>query len=285
MRKFLSYIHKLKFFKRLIPSVLRRIPFNQSINVKIDDFIINLNLQSSNDRYIYLNGFYGKKQINFVEKQINLNNFDYFLDIGSNIGFYSLFFASKYKNLNIMAFEPITENADQIEKSIKLNNYDKINVFKYALSNKKNVKQMWVTDLMKKSGFSVYEDSDYKNEIKINNYNTEKIHKRKINSQIFDDQFKIENKNIFIKVDVERHEFQCLSGMSDLLTHSNNKIFLQVEIIDKYKSKVLNLLEKMNFHLIHVVNTDVKNISYGSDYYLSNFKKNLTNLFLFKIYF
>ena len=272
MRNLLSILHKFRLFKRLIPSILRRLPFNKSTNIKIKNFFINLNLQSSNDRYIYLNSFYDMEQISFIESTINLNQFDFFLDIGSNIGFYSLYFASKYKNLKILAFEPIVENYKQIEKSITINNFKKVEILKYALSNRKEKKLMWVTDLKKKSGFSVYEDNDYKNEIEKNKYNDQKIFKREINSEIFDYQFKIKNKTIFIKIDVERHEFQCLSGMVDLLKNNNNKIFIQIEIIEKYKKKVLNLLQSMNFHLVHVIETDVKNTSYGSDYYLANFQ-------------
>lgn len=271
MRNFLSALQKNTFFKRLIPSILRRLPYNKSINIKIKNFNINLNLESSNDRYIYLNSFYDKKQINFVESEIDLNEFDYFLDIGSNIGFYSLYFASKYKNLNIIAFEPIHENYNQIEKSIAINKFKKIQVFKYALSNKKGSKTMWVTDMKKKSGFSVYEDEDFKNEISVNNYDSDKIFKRSITSEIFDDKFKIENKKIFIKIDVERHEFQCISGMLNLLKNYKNKIFMQIEITEKYKDKVLNLLKDMNFHVVSVIGADVRNVSYGSDYYLKNF--------------
>ena len=272
MRNILSILQKFPLFKRLIPSILRRIPFNKSTNIKIKNFIINLNLQSSNDRYIYLNSFYDRDQIRFIESTIDLNRFDFFFDIGSNIGFYSLYFASKYKNLNILAFEPIIDSYKQIQKSIVINDFKNIKILKYALSNRKEKKLMWVTDLKKKSGFSVYEDNDYKNEIEKNKYNKQKIFKREIDSEVFDDKFKIKNKSIFIKIDVERHEFQCLSGMIDFLKNSNNKIFIQIEIIEKYKKKVLNLLHNMNFHLVHVIKTDVKNASYGSDYYLTNFQ-------------
>jgi len=90
-------------------------------------------------------------------------------------------------------------------------------------------------------------------------------------SEVFDDNFKIENKKIFIKIDVERHEFQCLNGMLSLLRDSNNKVFIQIEIIDKYKDLVLDFLEKMNFSVVNIIKADGNNISYGSDYYLSNF--------------
>ena len=74
-----------------------------------------------------------------------------------------------------------------------------------------------------------------------------------------------------IKIDVERHEFQCLRGMLKLLRDSNNKVFIQIEIIDKYKDLVLDLLEKMHFSVVSIIKADGNNISYGSDYYLSNF--------------
>ena len=135
MRRFLSILQKIFFLKRLIPSVLRRLPFNKSINVKINNFYINLNLESSIDRYIYLKGFYDKKKIDYIESKINPEEFDYFLDIGSNIGFYSLYFASKFKNLNVLAFEPIQENYEQIFKSVAINNFKKFKVFKIIQSS------------------------------------------------------------------------------------------------------------------------------------------------------
>ena len=271
MRRFLSILQKIFFLKRLIPSVLRRLPFNKSINVKINNFYINLNLESSIDRYIFLKGFYDKKKIDYIESKINPKKFDYFIDIGSNIGFYSLYFASKFKNLNVLAFEPIQENYEQILKSVETNNFKKFEVFKYALSNKTEIKTMWVTNMKKKSGFSVYEDKDYKNETKMNNYDTKKIFKRSVKSEVFDDIFKIKNKNVFIKIDVERHEFQCISGMTNLLQKSNNKIFLQVEIAEMYKNSVLNLLKKMNFSVLNIIEPEAKKNIHGSDYYLANF--------------
>ncbi len=271
MRSFLAFLHKTSFFKRLIPSLIRRSPLVNSLNVRIENFKINLNLKSTIDRYIFLNGFYDREKITYLENQIDLSEYDYFLDIGSNIGFYSLYFASKYKNLEIHAFEPIEENYFQIEISKKINNFKKLNIQKYALSNKKDEVTMWVTDLNKKGGFAIQDEQDYENQLNVNNYNKNRIHKRVIKSEIFDEKFKFENKKIFIKIDVERHEFQCLNGMISLLRDSNNKIFIQIEIIDKYKEQVLSFLEELQFRVIKILKADGKNISYGHDYYLSNF--------------
>ena len=271
MRSFFLALYKIAFFRRLVPSILRRLPFSNSVNTKIENFEINLNLGSSIDRYIYLHSFYDRDKISFLENKFDLNEFRYFLDIGSNIGFYSLYFASRYKNLNILSFEPIIDNFDQINRSIKLNNYHTIDTYNYALSNSQEDKIMWVTDLNKKGGFSIYEEEDFKHEIHSNNYDEDKLSKTNVQSKIFDENFQISNEKILIKIDVERHELFCLEGMKQLLKESNNKIFIQVEITNYYKDQVFKILDDYGFKLIHTISPDKKNESYGLDYYFTNF--------------
>ena len=271
MRTFFLALYKFALFKRLIPSIVRRLPFSKFVDTKIENFKINLNLESSIDRYIYLHGFYDRDRISFIENKSDLNKFNYFLDIGSNIGFYSLYFASKYKNLNIMSFEPIVENFDQINRSIKLNNYHNISNFNYALSNSQEEKTMWVTDLNKKGGFSIYEEEDFKKEIYNYNYDENKLSKTKVLSQIFDKNFQISDKKILIKIDIERHELFCLKGMKKLLHESNNKIFMQVEITNFYKNQVFKILENYGFKLIHAISLSEENESDGLDYYFTNY--------------
>ena len=78
MRNLLLTFYRFKIFKRLVPSILRRLPRNKSINTKLNTFHMNLNLSSSIDREIFLKGFYDSEQINFIEKKIDLRDFDYF---------------------------------------------------------------------------------------------------------------------------------------------------------------------------------------------------------------
>ena len=270
-QKIYQSLYKFKIFKRLVPSIIRRLSKKEGQDVYLNNFMINLNLESSIDREIYLKGFYDTEQIYFIENKINLQEFDYFIDIGSNIGFYSIYFASKYKNLNIMSFEPIKENYNQINRSALINNYQKINTFNYALSDIEENKTMWVTDLRKKGGYSIYEEEDYKNEILNNMYDESKLSKTEVETKIFDKNFEICRKKILVKIDVERHELFCLLGMKKLLNESNNKIFIQIEITNQYKNKVFKILEDYGFKLIHTISPDEKNESYGLDYYFTNF--------------
>jgi len=272
MQKFYQRIYKYKIFKRLIPSIIRRLSSKGGQDVYFSNFIINLNLESSIDREIYLKGFYDTEQINFIEKKINLHEFDYFIDIGSNIGFYSIYLASKYKNLKIMSFEPIKENYDQINRSVSKNDYKKFDIYNYALSNTEENKTMWVTDLRKKGGFSIYEEEDYKKEVYNHMYDENKLTKIKVKTKIFDKNFEIFGKKILLKIDVERHELFCLLGMKKLLKENNNKVLIQVEITNDNKEKVFKVINDYGFRLIHTISPDDKNENYAIDHYFTNFE-------------
>ena len=265
VRSIFIFFYKYKIFRRLIPSIIRKLPFKNKVFVNINEFYIFLNLKSSIDREIYLKGFYDKEKFNFFENTVDLSKFDLFLDIGSYIGYYSLYLASKYKNLKVLTYEPIIESFSQIKSSKEFNKFNNMEIFNYALSNIKGEKKFWCTNLNKKSGFALFNDEDYKLEVEFNNYDHDKISFRNIRTEIFDKEFKIENKLIFIKIDVERHEYETLLGAVFFLSKSNNRIFLQIEIVDHLKDKVLNLLKEYNFHVIGEISKG------GHDYYLSNY--------------
>ena len=266
MRNLFIFLYKFKIFKRVVPSIVRRFYSKKKLFIQLEKFQIFLNIESSIDREIYLKGYYDKEKIDFTENKVDLKKFDLFLDIGSYIGYYSLYLASKYKNLKVISFEPILESFNQIKKSKEVNNFDKMEIFQFALSNENAEKNFWVTDLKKKSGFALLDDKDLKREVNENKYNMEKISYRKIKTKIFDQIFKFENKFVYVKIDVERHEFEVLKGAINFFSKTSNKIFLQIEIVDHMKDKVLNLLKEYNFQLLHDIDKG------GHDYYLSNYK-------------
>ena len=146
LRNFLIFFYKFKIFKRLIPSFIRRMPLYNDQFIKINNFKINLNVKSSIDREIYLKGIYDEEKFNFFENFMDLKKFDYFIDIGSYIGYYSLYLGSKYRNLKVLAFEPIMESFSQIKKSKEVNKLDNLEIFNYALSDNEENNEFWVTD-------------------------------------------------------------------------------------------------------------------------------------------
>mgnify|MGYP001330290136 CR=1 FL=1 len=122
IRKILTYLYSFKLFKRVIPSLIRKLSFSLNGNtIFLDDFKINLFLTSSIDREIYLKNEYEKDQLDFVKKELLSQKYDYFFDIGAYIGYYSLSLCKLVNNT--AAFEPNQQNFQRLIKNVKINNF------------------------------------------------------------------------------------------------------------------------------------------------------------------
>ena len=265
----LVFLYKFKIFRRIVPSILRKFYSKKNLLIKINNFQIILNVGSSIDREIFLKKIYDKDKFDYFEKKINLYEFDYFIDIGSYIGYYSLYLSSKYKNLKVISFEPIIDSFNLIKESKEINNLDNIELNNFALSNIEGKSKFWVTDNNKKSGYSLFKDDDFKSELKNNNYDYDNLIFQSIETKIFDKKYNINKKKIFIKIDVERHEYEAILGCKNFLRDSDNLIFLQVEVVERLEKKVLDLLKSYNFRQINrIYPTDKRG---GSDFYLTNY--------------
>ena len=267
---FLLFLYNFKIFRRLVPSIIRKFYSNKKQQIKINNFQIILNVGSSIDREIFLKKIYDKDKFDYFENKINLHEFDYFIDIGSYIGYYSLYLSSKYRNLEVISFEPIIESFNLIKEIKEINNFNNIELNNYALSNIEGESKFWVTDNNKKSGYSLFKKDDLDNELQNNNYKYNDLIFQNIKTKIFDNYYNIKKKKIFIKIDVERHEFEAILGCKKLLKDSENLIFLQVEIVDRLETKVLDLLKSYNFKQINRIYPSDKRG--GSDFYLINYK-------------
>ena len=113
----------LPLLKRLVPSLRRRIRlfFNQRIFwTKINDIFYLIDIQEKLDREFYFQKKYEEDNFNFIFKNKFFNKPFIFLDIGSNLGIYSLTITKIFKNCNkVLAFEPILETYKKFKLNIK----------------------------------------------------------------------------------------------------------------------------------------------------------------------
>jgi FkbM family methyltransferase len=65
----------------------------------------------------------------------NLKDNSVFFDIGANVGVYSILASKQNHNIQIFAFEPAKTTSLYLEKNIKLNSINNVNVIKSALSD------------------------------------------------------------------------------------------------------------------------------------------------------
>ena len=105
----LSYLIKIPFLKRLIPSIsiriLKILKKNRGI-FKVDNTKMFLDFLDSTDRQIILHQKYEIEEISILKELIKKHSVIYFFDVGANCGYYSITLAKIFKNLKILAFEP-----------------------------------------------------------------------------------------------------------------------------------------------------------------------------------
>ena len=251
MRFILINLYKLRLFKRIVPSLLKtyiKIFKKHEIIIRHKEILLNLNLLNPIDREIFLKDNYEEKQLNFLSHIIDEKKIQYFLDIGAHMGYYSINLSKK--NIRIIAFEPILKNFEQLEKNRNLNKLKNIEIYNFALSNEKKKITMWVPDINKTGGFSIYDNNDEE----LKKYDQTKVFKTINRAEKGDDIINLKGKKIAIKLDVERHEKKVLEGLSNILL--NNDVILQVEIFEKRETIIKQFLKSKNFNFLKSIKRD-----------------------------
>ena len=136
----IEFFAKLPILRRLIPSigtkVLKLFKKNRGY-FKIGEINFYLDFLDPIDRQIIIHKKYESDQVLFIEKQMEKISFDYFLDVGANSGYYSFYFANKFKNLKVIAFEPNFDAFNKFKKTLYKSTFKNIEVFNFGLSDKK----------------------------------------------------------------------------------------------------------------------------------------------------
>jgi predicted O-methyltransferase YrrM len=80
---------------------------------KYDNFLLELDIREYTQNSMYFKD-YDKDITDFLRPQIKGN--EDFIDIGSNIGFYTLFFSSLLNNGKVFSYEPNFKNFKKLKK-------------------------------------------------------------------------------------------------------------------------------------------------------------------------
>ena len=130
------------FYKRLFKS--KNLFKGLSLISSYDE---NLKMKLDLDEWIQQNvfffGVYDPVNIQFLKK--NLNPGDTFIDVGANVGCFSLVAARELgPNGRVIAFEPITIVADRLEENILLNGFKNIKLERKAIYSKETTLSFFI---------------------------------------------------------------------------------------------------------------------------------------------
>ncbi len=219
-KKYIDY--RNKNFELKQDKIWKKKFINGDFEHYIDD---NLKIIMYEDSILSKVIYYGfeKDEIMFVQEYLKKG--DYFLDIGSNIGLFSLY-ASKIvgESGRVFAFEPALKTYTRLQKNIAINNLNNITANRLGVSDKKGTLQLNVSENGHDAWNSFAEiDSSY--------YSG----KESVEVVTIDDylkEFNVDAKKIKImKVDVEGWEVQVLKGAADFL--KNYSPILMVEFTEQ----------------------------------------------------
>jgi len=188
---------------------------------------LKLLLDSNNlvDRHVDVSGGYEKKQIQRLSELMAKYKIKKFVDIGAHWGLYSLTL-SKEKSLEpleVVAFEPDRINRYQFYANLFLNRMENVVVKGCGLSSENG-------------SISFLRNKGYNRGA--NKINRDGEHEIKIVKG--DDVLPFKNEKLALKIDVEGHEVEVVSGLKNIL--SNNQCVLQVECMGEAEARLGSLL-------------------------------------------
>jgi FkbM family methyltransferase len=139
-----------------------------------------------------------------------------YVDIGANIGYFCLL-AAKYKNVEVVAFEPSLRERQRMEDNVKLNRFTNIKILPYALSDKEQklklaIARDWNPGL---NSFVVDLGSEAVEMAEVDCFAFEAVFAKELLPQVR-----------VVKMDVEGYEMTVLKGMTSFLPEMKHVKFI-----------------------------------------------------------
>jgi hypothetical protein len=235
-------INKINFFFRVLSLLIIKIFFIDKIKKFSNSFqqllITKIKIRYKNKIYFFRDGherLFWRYTTQFIEEKKlcdwidTFQKKDIFLDIGSNVGMFSIYAASK--DILTYAVEPHPSNLEYLYWNIYLNNLNKkVLVFSNALGNQEKVEKFTCRDLT--PGVAQNQILSVKQHSKIN------FLYPIISFDKIVEIYKLKKPNK-IKIDVDGAEFQILEGMLKTLNQVDE---IYIEMFSEKKKT--NLITK-----------------------------------------
>ena len=207
------------------------------------------------DKFIYTKKKWDELNTKIITKNLKKNHC--FIDIGSNIGYFSLLASTIVeKEGKIIAIEPIKKLYQQIKLSKKINSFNNIKIYNFGCSNKYQEKYIYsrsdatAISSIDRNYISLYSFYKIKFFDKLFNFKKINIKSEKIKLLKLDDLIK--HKVHFIKIDIEGHEYYSLLGMRKILKKYMPKLIIEINSFALKRSlikKTFNLLSELNYEI------------------------------------
>ena len=201
-----------------------------------DGFVMDLNVAQKTQRSLAYLSHYEEPVTSFFRKALSPG--DVFIDVGANVGYYTLLAASHVgREGRVISFEPEEENMLLLKENVRINAYSTVTAQQVALSDTPGELLLYLNPFNEGGhslkAFEHYHDSGevWSSLTVRRKFPGKKLEKRVPVTTLdrYLSQNKLEGKVGYIKIDVEHLELQVLSGMAGELTR-NKKLMIVCEV-------------------------------------------------------
>lgn len=240
-------LRDLPVLKRLIPSARKRIaaltwPGGFKV-VRRHDVLLLLNYRNYVDRELLFYGKYEREQIAVLTSAMARHGCDLFLDVGANIGLYSLVVATRRLAQRVIAFEPDARSRAPLQTNLSINGVDSVvDVRAVALSDHDGTVRFRPDPGTSTCRSSVSTDGTLS-----------------IPCTRLDTMLPMAGERLFFKIDIEGHELAALAGMREVL--ERNRCFLQIESFAANAPALEQHMRELGYKRTHRI---------GDDHYYDN---------------
>jgi len=185
-------------------------------------------------------GYYEKTLGDLVKKILQPG--DVFLDIGANIGYFSLLAANKEPTSKIISFEPVENLFQKLEKNISINNIRNITGLQVAIGEINEEKELFIS-APDNLGMSSFQQPE--------NYSGRKEKIRVINIDHWFKTARLSRVDL-IKLDIEGSELAALKGMREVLQNFKPMVIVEINpetlgLFNLTPADIFDYLNKLDF--------------------------------------
>lgn len=231
---FAEYLIKLMYGKRSGGVFLKRKGIYKDVTMSLD-------ITEKTQRRLFLNKIYEPDETKYISE--NLCEGDVFIDIGANVGYFSLIAAECIgKKGKVVAFEPLPSNFEKMLYNIRLNNFENIDTYQFAVNDKEFFAPLFLNAL-NEGGNSLLKFDGYSNSIQVK-------------SIVLDDFFARRYPSLeikLVKIDVEGAEMNVVSGMQNILKKESAPDII-CEITPESKDRVGSFLSGYGYKKYRLIN-------------------------------
>jgi FkbM family methyltransferase len=181
-----------------------------------NNFYMQVNPSEHIQQQLFWYGHYEKELGGLIRKILKPG--DVFLDIGANIGYFSLLAAKHEPTAKIISFEPVSSAFKKLEENISLNTAKNVNALNFGVGEKNEERKIYISDEDNTGMSSFQKPENYSGKTEM------------VKVITIDDWFRSSGlaKIDIIKLDVEGSELASINGMDEAL--KNFKPLVIVEI-------------------------------------------------------